>query len=136
MRRSQRIRLRRIHEKQHQRSIQQDDDSSGDHVHNKGNQHALPHAVLDPVELFRSQVLPRIGGDGKPQGKARLIRQSLHPAGGAEPGNAGRTEAVDHRLQNNAADGNNGILQRHGDPQADELLLHGKIELPVFLLRL
>ena len=69
---------------------------------------------MHPVQLSGAQVLPGVGGRHGAHGVIGRGKQTCHLAGGRHGGHGHGAQTVDRRLQQNGADGGNGVLQPHG----------------------
>ena len=97
----------------------------GDHKNRSGDDNAQYRAVLDPlvnpIQLPRAQILSGEGSGGGSHGVKGADKEHAHPAARRDGRHGGRAQTVDRGLQQNAADGGDGILQAHGQAHIQQL---------------
>jgi len=76
---------------------------------------------VDPIQFPRAQILSGVGSGGGSHGVEGTDEEHTHPAARRDGRHGGRAQAVDRRLQQNAADGGDGILQAHGQAHIQQL---------------
>ena len=78
--------------------------------------------MADSVKPCRTEVLPRIGRRCGAEGIHRHVKQVIDLIARGDCRDVCRAEAIDGSLQNDAADGGDGILESHGDADAAKAL--------------
>ena len=102
-------------------------DDGGADGHQAGGMDAAP----DPGILPGAEVLPDIGCGGKPEGDRGKPKKAVKLVGGGKAGDKERTEAVDDRLDAQAAGGNHNVLQAERSAEAEQVGKAWKVGPPV-----
>ena len=92
-----------------------------DHGGAQGDGQRGPHPLADAAVPPGPQVLADIGDHGVAVGGGGDLQDAVEFVGGGEAGDKQHAEAVDHELDNHAADGDNAVLERHGRAQGQQL---------------
>ena len=80
------------------------------------------HALTNAIKSCRTKVLSRVGCRGGAEGIHRNVQQMVDLVACGDRRYVSRAEAVDRSLQDDAADGGDGILKTHGDADATKTL--------------
>ena len=76
---------------------------------------------MEPLPLFGPHVLPAVGGHGGAHGFQRAGKEHGHLVGGGGRGDIHGAQHIHGALQHHAADGGDGKLQSHGQPQGQKV---------------
>ena len=77
-------------------------------------QHTVAHALVDTVDFTRAGILAGIGGHGGAHGIEGTAEKQADLTASGHRGHIDGAQRVDCRLQHDAADGRDGVLQPHG----------------------
>ena len=107
-----------VDEKRENRPAQREHDAADAQGGQAAGDAARSHAASDAVKPARAVVLPGIGHEGIAVIDRSDFEKPIELVGRRISGDEGHAHGVDGGLDNHAADGDDGVLQGNGHPQA------------------
>ncbi len=90
-----------------------------------------------PIEFAKTpelpQILPDIGAHGIPKGSRGDFQYAVELVGRAVSSDKGDAKSVDDLLHDHAAHGDDGVLQRHREPQTNQNPIQFPLKAEIFL---
>ena len=114
--------LRRAGDKAGKDGFPSEEHAGGDQKRgSQGDQKGGAHAFLDTPDPAGSQILAGVGDHGVAVRGGGHFQHAVKLVGGGKPGDKEHAEAVDHKLDDHAAHGDNRVLKGHGGAEAEQM---------------
>ena len=105
--------------------------AEGDQRIDEAQQRAGPHALAQAVQLDRAHILAAVGGHGGTHGVVGTAQQLEQLASRSHTRHIEAAQAVDGGLEEDGADGGDGVLKPHGYPHKAQGPAGTDVQLPL-----